>query len=61
MVKVGKQAKLWRKYKIENNVFNRKVVFCPRCGEGYVMAEHPDRFYCGNCHFTKFKTGEKKE
>jgi ribosomal protein S27AE len=24
------------------------------------MAEHEDRYYCGNCHFTKFKTAEKK-
>lgn len=57
---MGKQAKLWKKYKMENNKLGRQIVYCPRCGEGYIMADHADRYYCGNCHFTKFKTSEKK-
>ncbi|MCL7383084.1 MAG: 30S ribosomal protein S27ae [Thaumarchaeota archaeon] len=45
---------------MKSNILSKLVVFCPRCGEGYIMAEHEDRYYCGNCHFTKFKTAEKK-
>ena len=40
-------------YKIEGNgtvVRNRKE--CPKCGAGYFMAAHKDRYYCGNCHAT---------
>ena len=32
---------------------------CPRCGEGIFMAEHKDRFHCGNCAFTEFKPSKK--
>lgn len=32
---------------------------CPRCGDGYYMAQHKDkgktRFYCGSCHMTIFE------
>jgi small subunit ribosomal protein S27Ae len=58
--RLGRQAKLWKKYTVKSNTLDKLVVFCPRCGEGYIMAEHEDRYYCGNCHFTKFKTAEKK-
>ena len=27
---------------------------CPKCGEGYYMAGHEDRSYCGKCHYTEF-------
>ncbi len=35
---------------------------CDRCGEGYFMGEHKDRYVCGNCGFTvqKTKKGKKK-
>jgi small subunit ribosomal protein S27Ae len=26
--------------------------FCPRCGEGYFMADFGDRYVCGRCHYT---------
>ncbi|MCL7386848.1 MAG: hypothetical protein LZ166_04915 [Thaumarchaeota archaeon] len=35
-------------------------MFCPRCGKGYIMADHGDRYYCGNCHYTQFKTQQQK-
>ncbi|NLX50304.1 MAG: 30S ribosomal protein S27ae [Methanospirillum sp.] len=38
----GDQATLTRRY-------------CPRCGTGVVMAEHPDRAACGRCGYTEFK------
>jgi small subunit ribosomal protein S27Ae len=36
----------------------RKTRFCPVCGEGYFMADHGDRYYCGRCHHTIFKAAE---
>ncbi len=57
---MGKQAKLYKKYTVKDGKLIKTVVFCSRCGDGYIMAEHEDRYYCGNCHFTKFKTVEKK-
>ncbi len=30
---------------------------CPKCGSG--MAEHEDRYACGKCGYTEFKTKEK--
>ncbi len=34
-------------------VFSRK--FCPRCGPGIILANHPDRASCGKCGYTEFK------
>ncbi|MCS7126150.1 MAG: 30S ribosomal protein S27ae [Aigarchaeota archaeon] len=53
---MGKQVKLWKKYSLKDGVLVKRSVFCPRCGGGYIMAEHEDRYYCGNCHYTQFKT-----
>lgn len=55
-----------RKKKKEKGVFNfykiggegelaRLRPFCERCGPGYFMADHRDRFTCGNCGFTRYK------
>ncbi|MEM0457074.1 MAG: 30S ribosomal protein S27ae [Nitrososphaerota archaeon] len=52
---MGRQAKLWAKYKLEGNNLMKSVLFCPKCGKGYIMAEHADRYTCGNCHYTEFK------
>jgi len=57
--RLGKQAQLWKKYKVQDGKLVRNVVFCPRCGEGYIMADHGDRYYCGHCHYTQFKTEKK--
>ena len=29
---------------------------CPKCGDGYWMAQHQDRNYCGKCKYTEFGT-----
>ena len=57
---MGKQAQLWKKYSVKDGKLEQKVIFCPRCGQGYIMADHGDRYYCGNCHYTQFKTAESK-
>ncbi|RLG09222.1 MAG: 30S ribosomal protein S27ae [Thaumarchaeota archaeon] len=56
---MGKQAQLWKKYKVQDGKIVKNVIFCPRCGEGYIMADHGDRYYCGHCHYTQFKTERK--
>lgn len=50
-----KNTKQWEFVKIEGNVLKRHKKTCPRCGESYYMAEHKDRYYCGNCQFTEWK------
>lgn len=43
-------------YKIEGGSLKRLLPFCDRCGPGYFMADHGDRYACGHCGFTKYKT-----
>jgi small subunit ribosomal protein S27Ae len=42
-------------YKIENNQVVRLRPTCERCGPGYFMADHGNRYTCGHCGFTRYK------
>jgi len=42
-------------YEEKDGKLERKKQFCPKCGPGINLAEHKDRFVCGNCSYTKFK------
>ena len=42
-------------YKIENGKLKRLLPTCDRCGAGYFMADHGDRYTCGHCGFTRYK------
>ena len=42
-------------YKIEGEKVVRLRPTCERCGPGYFMADHQDRFTCGHCGFTRYK------
>ncbi len=42
-------------YKIEGNKVARARPTCERCGPGYFMADHNDRYTCGHCGFTRYK------
>jgi len=42
-------------YKVEGDKCNRAHPTCERCGPGYFMADHHDRFTCGHCGFTRYK------
>lgn len=42
-------------YKIESDKVSRLRPTCERCGPGYFMADHHDRFTCGHCGFTRYK------
>jgi len=42
-------------YKIEGEKVTRLRPTCERCGPGYFMAKHKDRYTCGHCGFTRYK------
>jgi len=42
-------------YKIEGQELKRLRPSCERCGSGYFMADHGDRFTCGHCGLTRYK------
>ena len=46
-------------YKIEGEKVTRLRPTCERCGSGYFMAKHQDRYTCGHCGFTRYKQVEK--
>ena len=47
-------------YRIEGDKVARLRPTCERCGPGYFMANHEDRYTCGHCGFTRYKQVEKK-
>jgi small subunit ribosomal protein S27Ae len=48
-------------YKIGENGLERLLPFCERCGSGYFMADHDDRYTCGHCGFTRYKHSEESK
>ena len=42
-------------YKTESDKISRTRPTCERCGTGYFMADHHDRYTCGHCGFTRYK------
>jgi len=48
--------KVWSFYEVSDGGIKRLRRFCPRCGRGVFMAEHPDRYSCGKCGYTEFKS-----
>jgi len=50
-----KQKGAYTRYKIEERGLVRLRPFCERCGTGYFMADHGDRYTCGHCGFTRYK------
>ncbi len=49
------QKGIFSVYKIEGDKVSRLRPTCERCGPGYFMADHHDRFTCGHCGFTRYK------
>jgi small subunit ribosomal protein S27Ae len=50
---------IFKLYKVENNQFTRLRPTCERCGPGYFMADHGNRFTCGHCGFTRYKPAKE--
>jgi len=57
--KKKKEKGVFSLYKIENDKIVRLRPTCERCGIGYFMADHSDRYTCGHCGFTRYKPAEK--
>ncbi len=53
--------KKYQFFKVEGDKINRVRRHCPKCGPSVFIAEHKDRFSCGKCGYTEFKSGVKKE
>lgn len=51
--KETKSTKIWTLYEAKGEL-KRKNKTCPKCGDGYFLAKHKNRLYCGNCHYTEF-------
>jgi len=59
--KKKKERGVFALYKIENDNVSRLRPTCERCGPGYFMADHGDRYTCGHCGFTRYKLDEDKK
>jgi len=57
----GKKRQVWTYFKVEGDRLIRLKKECPRCGPGVYMAEHKDRWSCGKCGYTEWKTPPKEE
>jgi len=54
--KIRKKEKgAYTRYKVDAIGLTRLRPYCERCGPGYFMADHGDRFACGHCGFTRYK------
>jgi len=51
----NKQNAISSYYRIEGKELKRLRPSCERCGTGYFMADHGDRFSCGHCGLTRYK------
>ncbi|MEM0313078.1 MAG: 30S ribosomal protein S27ae [Candidatus Bathyarchaeia archaeon] len=50
-----KEKGVYSLYKIEGDKLVRLRPVCERCGPGYYMADHGNRYTCGHCGFTRYK------
>jgi small subunit ribosomal protein S27Ae len=42
-------------FKVEGTKVTTAKKYCPRCGPGFMMADHKDRTTCGKCGYTEFR------
>ncbi|MBI1974034.1 30S ribosomal protein S27ae [Candidatus Micrarchaeota archaeon] len=53
----GGRPVVW--FDVKGAKLERKKQTCPKCGDGYWMAEHKDRVHCGHCGYTRWKSKEQ--
>jgi len=46
-------------FKLDGDKITRLRRHCPKCGDGYFLADHKDRLSCGKCGYTEFKKSGK--
>jgi len=56
--KTKQEKKIFTLYKIESDKISRLRPICERCGTGYFMADHGNRYTCGHCGLTRYKHAE---
>lgn len=54
-LKQKKEKLISSHYKVQEGKMERLLPICERCGPGYFMADHGDRYSCGHCGFTRYK------
>jgi len=57
--KKKKEKSIFSYYKIDKESLTRLRPFCERCGPGYFMADHGNRYTCGHCGFTRYKQNQE--
>jgi len=57
--KKKKEKRVFGYYQIEEKGLTRLRPFCERCGPGYFMADHGNRYTCGHCGFTRYKQNQE--
>jgi small subunit ribosomal protein S27Ae len=50
---------VFKLYKVESDKVTRLRPTCERCGPGYFMADHGNRYTCGHCGFTTYKPAKE--
>jgi len=48
-------------FSIKEKKLTRVLPFCERCGPGYFMADHGNRYTCGHCGYTRYKPTETSQ
>lgn len=56
--RIKQEKGIFSYYKIDNETVTRQRPFCERCGPGYFMADHGNRYTCGHCGFTRYKQNQ---
>jgi small subunit ribosomal protein S27Ae len=56
--KKKKRKGVFSYYKLDEKGLKRVLPLCERCGPGYFMADHGNRYTCGHCGFTRYKQAE---
>jgi small subunit ribosomal protein S27Ae len=47
-------------FKVEGDKIVRQRRSCPKCGDAVFLADHKDRYSCGKCGYTEFKTKKQE-
>jgi len=52
---VAKGSIFAKRYKISGDKIETLTKDCPKCGAGYILAEHSNRNSCGKCGYSEIK------
>lgn len=50
----GKSYSVYKLFDAKGGALKRLRKSCPKCGQGFFLAEHKSRISCGKCHYTEF-------